>query len=60
VDGFWSVTVYNARGFFEPNRLNAYSLNNLTARRNADGTVTVQFGGCSDAVPNCLPTMPGW
>jgi len=60
VDGFWSVSVYNARGFFEPNRLNAYSLNNLTARRNADGTVTVQFGGCSDAVPNCLPTMPGW
>lgn len=60
VDGFWSVSVYNSGGYFEANSKSAYSLNNLTALRNANGTVTVQFGGCTDAVPNCLPTMPGW
>jgi integrase len=26
--------------------LNAYSLNNLTAKSNADGSFTIQFGGC--------------
>ncbi|WP_424812716.1 DUF1254 domain-containing protein [Roseococcus sp. YIM B11640] len=60
VDGFWSISVYNARGFFEPNRQNAYSVNNVTARREADGTVRVQFGGCDGTVPNCLPITPGW
>lgn len=60
VDGFWSVSVYNAEGYFEPNSLQAYSLNNLTAKRGADGTVTIQFGGCDGRTPNCLPTMPAW
>ena len=30
------------------------------ARKGADGSVTVQFGGCNEAVPNCLPIMKGW
>ncbi|WP_434664186.1 DUF1254 domain-containing protein [Paraburkholderia sp. A3BS-1L] len=60
VDGFWSVSVYNADGYFEPNGLEAYSVNNLTAKRGSDGTVTIQFGGCDGRTPNCLPTMPGW
>ena len=38
VDGFVSVTVYNAKGFMEENSLNAYSVNNVTAEKNADGT----------------------
>jgi para-nitrobenzyl esterase len=60
VDGFWSVSLYNAKGFFQKNRLNAYSLNNLTAKPAADGSVTIQFGECDGKVPNCLPIMPGW
>ena len=60
VDGFWSVTVYNADGYFTANPQNAYSLNNITAQRGADGTVDIQFGGCDGAVPNCLPITPGW
>ena len=48
VDGFWSISVYNADGFFEPNERGAYSVNNITAARNADGTVTVRFGGDGD------------
>ncbi len=42
------------------NDLNAYSLNNITANKNADGSITVQFGGCDGKVPNCLPIMKGW
>jgi len=60
VDGFWSITVYNARGFLEANALNAYALNDVTAKRSEDGSVAVQFGGCDSAVPNCLPVVPGW
>ena len=33
VDGFWSISVYNADGYFEPNDRNAYSVNNITATR---------------------------
>jgi hypothetical protein len=38
----------------------AYSLNNITAEKAADGSVAVQFGGCDGKTANCLPTMPGW
>ncbi|WP_163628579.1 DUF1214 domain-containing protein, partial [Morganella morganii] len=33
VDAFWSVSVYNGKGYFEKNPLNAYSLNNITAKK---------------------------
>jgi len=60
VDGFWSVTVYNKDGYFTPNPQNAYSLNNITADCDADGKITLQFGGCDAATANCLPITPGW
>jgi hypothetical protein len=60
VDGFWSVSVYNKDGFFEPNPQDTYSLNNVTAKKSADGSYTIQFGGCDGRVPNCLPITPGW
>lgn len=60
VDAFWSISVYNAEGYFQPNPQKAYSLNNLTARKAADGGIAVQFGGCDDKLPNCLPTVKGW
>ena len=60
VDAFWSISVYNADGFFEPNDRNANSVNSITAKPNDDGSVTVSFGGCSDDRPNCLPIMEGW
>lgn len=59
VDGFASITVYNAKGFMEKNDLNAYSVNNVTAKRNSDGSMTVHFGG-DPAQPNYLPITPGW
>lgn len=60
VDGFWSISLYDAKGYYEANPFNAYTLNNITARKEADGAVNVQFGGCDGKVPNCLPIMAGW
>lgn len=60
VDGFWSISLYNADGYFEPNDRGAYSVNNLTVARDQDGSVTVHFGGCDDGRPNCLPITDGW
>lgn len=60
VDGFWSITVYDGEGHFHPNPYDAYSLNNITAKKSADGSVSVQFGGCDGKIANCLPTVPGW
>jgi hypothetical protein len=60
IDGFWSISVYNRAGYFEQSGSGAYSINNLTAERNADGSVTVQFGGCTSNIANCLGIMPGW
>ncbi len=60
VDAFWSVSVYNAEGYFQKNSYNAYTLNNLTAQRSSDGSIAIQFGGCDGKVPNCLPTTKGW
>jgi hypothetical protein len=37
-------TTYNAKGFFEAPE-NAISVNNVTAKKDADGAVTVHFGG---------------
>jgi hypothetical protein len=60
VDGFWSISVYNAQGFFEPNTLNVYTLNNITAKKAGDGSVAIQFGGCDGKISNCLPITKGW
>jgi len=60
VDGFWSISVYNAEGYFEPNDRGAYSVNNITAAHNDDGSVTVRFGGEGDPERNSLPITDGW
>jgi len=60
VDGFWSISIYNARGFFEKNKIESYSLNNLTAKPNDDGSFTIQFGGCTAKSQNCLVTPRHW
>ena len=35
VNRSWSISVYNANGYFEPNDRNAYSVNDITATRTA-------------------------
>jgi hypothetical protein len=58
VDGFWSVTVYNEKGYYEAPD-NATSVNNVTGKRNPDGSMTIRFGGDPKA-DNYLRIMPGW
>ena len=60
VNGFWSISVYNAEGYFQPNDLSAYSLNNVTAKKDKDGSIEVQFGACTGNSINCLPIVQGW
>jgi hypothetical protein len=60
VDGFWSISLYNAEGYFQKNDANAYSVNNITGKKSADGSIAIQFGGCDGKIPNCLPIMKGW
>lgn len=60
VNAFWSVTIYNADGYLEPNDLNVNSYNNVSATPNDDGAYTIHFGGCEDGRMNCIPISPGW
>lgn len=58
VDGFWSVTAYNGKGFYEE-PISAVSVNNVTAKQDKDGTTTIRFGGDPKAA-NFINIMPGW
>ena len=59
VYGFWSVTLYDEAGWMPVNKYNAYSFNNVTAKKDKDGSVTIHFGGDPKA-DNFLPIVPGW
>lgn len=60
VDGFWSISVYNAAGYFEPNESGVYTVNSVTGEPNADGSITVRFGDWPAGTPNAIPTPDGW
>ncbi len=47
-------------GYLHPNPYNAYALNSLTAKKDPDGAINIQFGGCDGKIPNCLPITKGW
>lgn len=60
VRAFWSVIVYGPDGFIPENSLGVYSFNNVTAKPNDDGSITIHFGGCEGGRVNCLPIAAGW
>jgi hypothetical protein len=60
VDGFWSISLYNSDGYFEATDVGACSINEITARREPDGSIVVHLGACTDDRPNCLRIMAGW
>jgi hypothetical protein len=60
VDGFWSISIYNAGGFFDEDPDKRCSINQFTAERARDGSTIVHLGGCGDGRPNCLDLVDGW
>src|SRR5262249_8284222 len=60
VDAFWAITIYNAEGYLQKNDRDVYTLSSLTATKNEDGSVTIQFGGCDEGTMNCLPIFADW
>jgi len=60
VDAFWSIIVYDEKGFIPENPMKSYSYNNVTAAANTDGSITINFGGCEDGRVNCIPVSEGW
>ncbi len=59
VDGFWSISMYDHAGYF-PVTDAAVSVNDVTATRADDGSITVHFGDWEPGTPNLLPTPDGW
>jgi hypothetical protein len=60
VDGFWSLSVYDGNGHFFTDSHGARTLNSLTAVRNAENAIAVQFGGHEQAGVNNLAITKGW
>ena len=60
VEAFWLVIVYNEKGYIPANDSGVYSYNSTTAKKDADGSITIQFGGCDSSGSNCIPIVPGW
>jgi hypothetical protein len=46
--------------YIDKNDRGAYSFNNVTAKADKDGAITIHFGGCKDDRINCLPISKGW
>src|SRR5262249_39214866 len=53
VEAFWSVSLYDANGYYQKNPYNAYTINSITGRKGSDGAITIQFGACDGKIPNC-------
>jgi hypothetical protein len=60
VDGFWSLSVYDANGHFFGDGHTARTVNSLTARRNGDDFITVHFGEGESSLVNRLQIGRGW
>ena len=59
VDAFWSISLYNAAGYFEPNDRNANSVNSVTAASNGTAR-SPSTSAARPEWPNSLPIMDGW
>lgn len=59
-DAFWSVSVYNAAGYFEPDESGLTNVNSVFAHTNDDGSTTVFLGDHPGETPNRIPLPEGW
>ncbi|MBL8778222.1 MAG: DUF1214 domain-containing protein [Acidimicrobiales bacterium] len=60
VDAFWSVSIYNQEGYFEPNPYDSFSANSVTSTPEADGSVVLHLAPEPGDAPNHLYVMDGW
>src|SRR5262249_26120015 len=60
VDGFWSISVYNADGYFQPSAYHAFTLNIISTAKGGDGPGALRSSGCAAKRPNSLPIMKAW
>lgn len=58
-DAFYSVSVYNADGYFEPGPAGTTNVNSVFGVLDADGSMTVRLGDFEDE-PNTIATPEGW
>ena len=58
VDGFWSISVYNKDGFYTQNAEGINTMNSLTAKKNDDSSVTINFG--NPGAINNIAITDGW
>jgi len=56
VEAFWSITVYDKDGFPQGD---VYNINSAFAKADKHGSVTIRFGGDSNAA-NFMDTFDGW
>jgi hypothetical protein len=59
VDGFWSLAMYDKNGYFNENEYHSYGFGDRTAKKNTDGSITLNFGGDPSSV-NFIPLSEGW
>ena len=59
VDGFWSLAMYNKDGYFEKNDYESYGVSDQSAEKDADGSITIHFGGDPKS-SNYIPLTDGW
>ena len=52
VNAFWSITVYDKDGYLPENEYNVYAFNDVTAKKNEDGSITIAV---NVALPSSLP-----
>jgi len=60
VDGFWSITVYNAEGYFEPNHYKRLFCEQYHRQKGSGRVGCRPVRRLRERNPNCLPIMKGW
>ncbi|MFS6528696.1 DUF1254 domain-containing protein [Microbacterium aurugineum] len=59
-DAFWSLSVYNGDGYFEPDASTVTNVNSVFGAKDADGSITVRLGDWPDGTPNRISLPAGW